>query len=447
MTAMIPIQNHQPDPPDRPGGRIGRHPYRQWSAAVLLFILGALTASAQVSSGSADPTTRLPVVFIEGLGLERSALQAEIPFIDLVADPARAQVRVSIEPGADGSIIRFLGQAEFQNKNEALTCRRDAGEPAEAFQNKVIQTIKLGLMRYVSKTPAAGRINVRLLDVVKPTAVVDPWNFWVFSAGVDAFLNGEQSYKSEMWMGNLSASRVTPQWKIRFGWNGNYQVNAYSLEDFQYRSASDGESFNGLVVRSLGEHWSAGTQFQILASTFNNTRWSLIPRAAVEFDLFPYSESTKKQLRFLYSVGPTFVRYLEETIYDQTRETLFSESLTTALDLQQPWGSISTSLSGSHYFGHADEYRVELNAGLSIRLFQGMSFNIQGSGSRIHDQLALPKGGATYEEIVLQRKQLATSFQYYFSVGFSYSFGSIFSNVINPRFGSGSSGMSMRISM
>jgi hypothetical protein len=447
MTAMIFPKNPQLDPPNRPGGCIGRHPLVRWSGAVLIFFLTALTVSAQVSAGSADPATRLPRVFIAGSGIERKALRTGIPFIDLVEDPAQAQVRVSIESGPDGSIVRFLGQAEFQNKNDELTCRREAGEPAEAFQNKVIQTIKLGLMRYVSKTPAAGRINVRLLDLVKPTSVVDPWNFWVFSAGVDAFLNGEESYKSEMWMGNFSASRVTPQWKIRLGLNGNYQVNAYSLEDFQYRSTSNSKSFNGLFVRSLGEHWSAGAQVQIVASTFNNTRWSLIPRPAVEFDLFPYSESTKKQFRFLYSIGPTFVRYMEETIYDRTRETLLSESLTASLELKQPWGSISTSLAGSHYIGHADKYRVELNAGLSIRLFQGMSFNIQGSGSRIHDQLALPKGGASYEEIVLQRKQLATSFQYYFSVGFSYSFGSIFSNVINPRFGSGNGGMSMSISM
>jgi len=35
---------------------------------------------------------------------------------------------------------------------------------------------------------------------------------------------------------------------------------------------------------------------------------------------------------------------------------------------------------------------------------------------------------------------LATSYDYFVAVGFSYSFGSIFTNVVNPRFGSVTSG-------
>ena len=75
-----------------------------------------------------------------------------------------------------------------------------------------------------------------------------------------------------------------------------------------------------------------------------------------------------------------------------------------------------------------------------------MNFNIDGSGARIHDQLALPKGGATLEEILLQRRQLATTYNYYVSVGLSFSFGSTNSNVVNPRFGSSSGGTSIQIS-
>jgi hypothetical protein len=418
------------------------------AALLLLAAAGASPAAAgQNPPPAADGAAVRPLVFLSGPGFDAQALSADLPFVRIAGAAAEAQILVSTEEGPDGLRIVFRGRGEFEKNENTLLCRPEPGEPAEAFRRKTAQTIKLGLLRYVSKTPAVGRIHVRLLDAVKPTAVVDPWNFWVFSAGVDAFLQGEQSYRSEMWMGNISASRVTPLWKMRFSLNGNYQVNAYSLEDFNYRSTSNGKSFNGLVVRSLGEHWSAGAQIQIQDSTFANTRWSVLPRPAIEYDLFPYAESTKKQLRFLYSIGPTFIRYREETIYDQIRETLLSESLTASLELKQPWGSISTSVEGSHYLGHADKYRVQLNAGISVRLFQGMNFNIQGSGSRIHDQLGLPKGGATYEEVVLQRKQLATSYQYFFSVGFSYSFGSIFSNVINPRFGSGNGGMSIHMSM
>jgi len=49
--------------------------------------------------------------------------------------------------------------------------------------------------------------------------------------------------------------------------------------------------------------------------------------------------------------------------------------------------------------------------------------------------LSLPKGGASLEEVLLRRKMLETSYTYYFSIGLSYTFGSIYSNVVNPRFG------------
>lgn len=55
----------------------------------------------------------------------------------------------------------------------------------------------------------------------------------------------------------------------------------------------------------------------------------------------------------------------------------------------------------------------------------------------IHDQLSLPKGTATLEQVLLRRTMLETNYSYYFSIGLSYAFGSIYSNVVNPRFGGG----------
>jgi hypothetical protein len=52
----------------------------------------------------------------------------------------------------------------------------------------------------------------------------------------------------------------------------------------------------------------------------------------------------------------------------------------------------------------------------------------------LRDQLYLSKGGATNDEILLQRRQLSTSYSYFAGVSLSYTFGSIFNNVVNPRF-------------
>jgi hypothetical protein len=173
---------------------------------------------------------------------------------------------------------------------------------------------------------------------------------------------------------------------------------------------------------------------------------SVNPSPALEFNLFPYSESTRRQLRFLYRIGYQGVQYREVTIYDKLSENLWNQSLSVTLDLKEKWGSVSTTLSGSHYFHDIDKNRLNLFTILNVRLFKGLSVFAFGGGSRIHDQLSLPKGSATLEEVLLHIKQLETNYNYFFSVGLSFTFGSIFTNVVNPRFGSdGAGGISIII--
>jgi hypothetical protein len=46
----------------------------------------------------------------------------------------------------------------------------------------------------------------------------------------------------------------------------------------------------------------------------------------------------------------------------------------------------------------------------------------------------LRQADASEEEVLLQLRQLATSYSYYVSFGISYRFGSPFNNVVNTRF-------------
>ena len=127
----------------------------------------------------------------------------------------------------------------------------------------------------------------------------------------------------------------------------------------------------------------------------------------------------------------------EETIYDKTKETLLRESLTITLRMKQPWGNISTSLQGSHYFYDFSKNRLQLYGSISLRLIKGFSFNWHGSFSMIHDQLSLVKADLSQEDILLRLKELSTTYSYSLSFGISYTFGSVYSNVVNPRFGAG----------
>ena len=55
--------------------------------------------------------------------------------------------------------------------------------------------------------------------------------------------------------------------------------------------------------------------------------------------------------------------------------------------------------------------------------------------SRIRDQLFLPLRGATPEEVLLRLRRLQSGYEYGFRFGLTYTFGSIFSSIVNPRFG------------
>jgi hypothetical protein len=157
---------------------------------------------------------------------------------------------------------------------------------------------------------------------------------------------------------------------------------------------------------------------------------------AVEYDLFKYSESTRRQLRFMYKAGPEIVRYREATIYDKTRETLLAHSLSATLEIKEPWGSLAASLEGSQYFHDLARSRLVFETELSFRILKGLDFNVDARYERIRDQLSLAKGDASLEEILLERKELATDYDLSLEVSLSFTFGSIFSNVVNPRFGS-----------
>lgn len=77
--------------------------------------------------------------------------------------------------------------------------------------------------------------------------------------------------------------------------------------------------------------------------------------------------------------------------------------------------------------------RISIDSRLSIRVFKGLSVNFSSNYDYVQDQLSLPKGDASLEEVLLGKRQLATTYGISVSAGISYSFGSIYNNVVNTR--------------
>ena len=81
------------------------------------------------------------------------------------------------------------------------------------------------------------------------------------------------------------------------------------------------------------------------------------------------------------------------------------------LDQRQPWGTMQVGMEWSQYLHDLSKYRLEVEGELSFRITRGLSVEIEGSASRIRDQLSLPRRGADPEEILLRLRELQSGYE------------------------------------
>ena len=378
-------------------------------------------------------------------------IRKEIPYVNYVRDIKDAGVYIistNQNTGSGGSKFTYflVGQLEYKTMRDTLSFVTSPDETQDGIRVKVVNTLKMGLMRYVAKTPLSKYMKISFSEPLSETVSSDKWNSWVYRASFNGWLDGQQTYKSTNLNRNISASRVTADWKINLTGRYNYGIEKFNVDDEIITSNNNSKSLNTLVVRSISDHWSYGGTVYVGSSSYSNYNFSGSFLPGIEYDLFPYSQSTRKQLRILYSAGYKYTNYLDTTIYNMTKEGHFTHSVNVAYAVVQKWGSINLSLNYSNYLHDWTKNNLSLNGWLDLRVAKGLSVSFGGGASLIHDQLGLVKGGATTEEVLLRRKELATQFQYFTSFGFTYTFGSIYNNVVNPRFGNnGGDGMMISI--
>ena len=129
------------------------------------------------------------------------------------------------------------------------------------------------------------------------------------------------------------------------------------------------------------------------------------------------------------------------TLFGETEEARVDGTLSASLDFNQPWGRSGVALEVAQFLDDPGQNRAVGFGDLEFWVYLGLSLSIFGSASRIRDQIFLPAGGLTPEEILVRRRQQQTDFQVSLSVGVTITFGSIYNNVVNSRFGGGSGGL------
>ncbi len=424
------------------------------AALVLTLGLGAAAAPAQTfgTPAQAGPAHEGALrIFLDCRGeCDFDFLRTEITFVDYVRDRKDADVHVLVttQPTGGGGrefTVKFIGLDRFAGREDTLRYVAAQTDTNDERRRGLAQVLKLGLVRYVADTPLARELQIGHrpragTPAAGPaTPAADPWNFWIFRVGTSGNLFAEQRTRRGSLRGSLAANRTTDALKVSLNANLNYNESRYDLSDEGeppdiYVSITRDYGLSGLVVKSLAGHWSAAARLSMSSSTFTNQRRAVRMWAGLEYNIFPYTESTRREFVVNYTLGPNWLHYQEVTIFDKLEETLYSHQLVVALSLRQPWGSGFLEGQLSQYLHDRTKNRVDLNGRAEIRVFRGLTLNVGGEVSRIRDQLYLPAGGATPEEILVLRRQLATGYRYRMDWGVSYTFGSIYNNVVNPRF-------------
>jgi hypothetical protein len=415
-------------------------------ACTLALVLGG----AQGASGQGvKPAHAMVRVFLDCGRCDEDYLKKEVTFVDYVRNREDSDVHVLVttqETGGGGTqwTLKFIGLGPYAGSDQTLTYNSPQTATSDEVRAGFAEIFKVGLVRYAAQSAIADRLRVTYKKAEGDEAAEkkkDPWNYWIYRVNGGGDVNGEESSNGRSIRGAFSASRTTDAWRTSLEASANYRDSEFVLEDDStFLSVSRNLDASGILVKSLTQHWSLGVMGSVGANTFRNFALKTRIAPGIEYDIFPYSESTRRMLTLQYTVGHDLHHYREETVYGKMREQLIDQRAEIGLSLRQPWGSASAQFTFSQYLTQPSKYSLGLFGGGNFRLAKGLSFNTFGEFSRTRDQIYLPRGEASTEEILLRQRQLLTGYQYFFNFGISYSFGSIFNNIVNPRFGGGGGG-------
>ena len=414
-------------------------------AAVLLAgLLAPLAARAQIVPPD-ELRSVAPNVYLdcERRTCDFEYIKTEITFVNYVLDRQSADVQIIVtrqQTGSGGAeyTLAFMGLKRNAGRDATLKYFSKPTDTEDQFRKGLVNVLKQGLIPYVYDTPLAEFISINYAQKkdYRPTPKSDPWHYWVFGIGVRGSGEFEDQAQRYSYQVNLSANRTTEAMKFRLYAGTNFNHRRYEIPD-EEPIVSDSKRKNASlsVFKSIDGHWSWGGGTSLYSSTYDNARLFASFGPSVEYNIFPYAEATRRELRLQYRVSFTMRDYYELTIYGKEKENLFSQALQIVLEIKEPWGSIGASVQGSTFVPDLKYNNLRADLGVYINLFRGFSFNVGGRYSRIRDQLSLPGREYSPEEILLELKRLATGYDLSFEIGVNYRFGSIYSNVVNPRFG------------
>lgn len=374
---------------------------------------------------------------------DRNYIRQELSYVNHVRDQALADVQLFITDIGNGGggrtyDLTFTGRNAFQGLKKEITFKTSPTMTSDEVRIGLTQKIVHGLLPYLIKSGTIDQLEITISgqnqDVEQQIITEDdPWNNWIFEVYGEGSLDKESSRSSTSVELGFESDRVTEDWRIRLDMEVSHSESHFESDEEEYTSVRQRHFAYGSIVRSLSNHWSAGIFSGVSHNTYRNLDLSYHFRPAIEYNFYPYSEVLRREITFAYKVGYIRNNYLQETIYGRMEEDLFSQSLDIEMRFRQPWGNISTNLEFSTFLHDFSKNRIDFYSYISVRIIKGLAVRVSTNLQLVRDQLNLPVGDASIEDILLRQRQIATDFEMGLGVGLSYTFGSAFNNIVNTR--------------
>ena len=407
----------------------------------ILTVVGLLVATG---NDTAAQVTELARVYVDCPECDSDYLKQELTFVNLVRDHRVADVTAMITSLGTGSGGRAYNIEVAWNRADRVrhdTTVVNVGPDATETERRqtIVRALKVAILPFIKETLAVAFLDVTYTPIAASASAArgshDPWNQWVFRVSGSGSFGSDDNYSARGGDGSMAATRVTDPLKLDFSIKGSFNREKFRLEDGG-TLVSDRHRLSGsaLAVWAVNSRYSIGVTGSAGSSAFDNTRFQFRLMPAVEFDYFPYREATRRQVILRYAVGVRGAKYVDSTIYHLLEESRPVHELTATTDIRQPWGAVWTSAVWSQYLHDTGKRRLSLDAGVDWRIVAGLSLNIGINYSFIRDQLNVRGTDLTNEERLLRLREIQSGYSASGGVGLSYTFGSVFSNIVNSRF-------------
>ncbi|MFK7845267.1 MAG: hypothetical protein AB8G77_08195 [Rhodothermales bacterium] len=411
---------------------------------MVVFFVPALFAqsSEDVSQDSTETVSLLPNIFVDCDFCNSTYIRRQLEFANHVRDQDDADIYILVTSQQTGSggrayKLAFEGKNEFAGIEHTLEHSARQDETDDERRSGRMRVLKMGLMPYMAMAGKATDFDIDY-EAVTSTGQIglgqdDPWNNWVFNISVGGGYEGEEREEQLEFEGGFRVQRVTEAFKVVADLDVEIEEETFDSGEETIRSKVSEVDVDVFLVKSINDHWSYGVVTGFRAATFTNIKGRVDINPAIEFNVYPWEESDRRSITFAYFPGVQRVVYNLETLFGKTSETIFRHTLRAQLDFEQPWGEVFAQIEGSHLLNDFSKNRLELFSFVDVRVARGVSVFLRGSAEIIHDQLFLPKGDASLEEVLLRQRQLATDFELSAEIGLRFTFGSTYNNVVNPR--------------